>query len=106
MAVITSGGLFGHGFARRSCWDNKGPGALIFAAAMCRPIISLSNSLGSMASRGNETMAKRQGVADVVTLAAIWNSRRTSGTNSSFKLMDQAAVDAAKVKAKPQQRPG
>ena len=98
--AITLGGLFGHGFALRVWRHNKGAGAFIFAVAMAALIISLSNSLGSMASRGNETMAKRQGVADAVKDARRdLESAQNERDKLSFKPTDQAAVDAAKVKA-------
>jgi hypothetical protein len=64
--IITLGGLFGHGFALRVWRHDKRAGAFIFAVAAAAFIIGQSNSLGSMASRGNEATAKRQGIADDV----------------------------------------
>jgi hypothetical protein len=64
--TVTFGGLFGHAFALRVWRHDKKAGLFIFAVAMAATIISLSNSLGSMASRGNETAAKRQTNADNV----------------------------------------
>jgi hypothetical protein len=60
---VTLGGLFGHGLALRVWRHDKKAGLFIGAVAMAAFIIGLSNSLGSMASRGNETTAKRQSVA-------------------------------------------
>ena len=63
---ITLGGLFGHAFALRVWRHDKRAGAFIGVVAMAAFIIGLSNSLGSMASRGNETTANRQQVSDDV----------------------------------------
>jgi hypothetical protein len=63
---ITLGGLFGHGYALRVWRHDKRAGAFVFAVSGLALVISLSNSLGSMASRGNETTAKRQQVAENV----------------------------------------
>ena len=64
--AVTLGGLFGHAFGVRAWRHSKLVGALVFAGSAFALIISLSNSIGAMAGRGNEQQAERMRVADIV----------------------------------------
>jgi hypothetical protein len=97
---VTLGGLFGHSLAVRVWRHNKPIGALVMAASGLALIISLSNSLGAMAGRGNEQQAERMRVADTVRDLR----RGLDGAESEIKRLkfdpaDEAAVSAARAKA-------
>jgi len=93
---ITLGGLFGHGFALRVWRHDKKAGAFIGVVAMAAFIIGLSNSLGSMASRGNETTAKRQSVAgDVKDLHDRLETAKEERKGLKFDPSDENTVKAA-----------
>ena len=66
---VTLGGLFGHSLGVHVWRHNKPIGALVFVGSALALMISLSNSLGAMAGRGNEQQAERMRVADGVTIA-------------------------------------
>ena len=94
--LITLGGLFGHGFALRVWRHDKRAGAFIGVVAMAAFIIGLSNSLGSMASRGNETTAKRQSVVDAVgDLAEQLKTAEKERKGLKFDPADENTVKAA-----------
>src|SRR5208337_5013010 len=76
---VTLGGLFGHALAVRVWRHNGLIGAIVMAVSALALVISLSNSLGAMAGRGNEQEAERKKL--------------------EFTATDEAAVNAAKVKA-------
>src|SRR5579871_5432835 len=56
--AVSFGGLFGHALGVRVWRHSQLAGVLIFAGSAFALTISLSNSLGAMAGRGNETQAK------------------------------------------------
>ena len=68
---ITAGGLYGHAFAQRTYRHHNLWGAFIFIVAAMATIISLSNALGSLASRGNNTTAQAEKTASDVDM---WRS--------------------------------
>jgi hypothetical protein len=62
--MIAAGGLFGHAVAVKLWSYGKRLAAVfLFLAATSAVVISLSNSLGAMAGRGDQTQAKRLQVA-------------------------------------------
>jgi hypothetical protein len=62
--MIAAGGLFGHAVAVKLWSHGKRLAAIfLFLAATSAVVISLSNSLGAMAGRGDQTQAKRLQVA-------------------------------------------
>jgi len=98
--IITLGGLFGHGFALRVWRHDRRAGAFIFAVAAAAFIIGQSNSLGSMASRGNEATAKRQGIADDVE--DLQKQLKTAGAEREklqFDPADEKTVSSANEEA-------
>jgi hypothetical protein len=98
--IITLGGLFGHGFALRVWRHDKRAGAFIFAVAAAAFIIGQSNSLGSMASRGNEATAKRQGIADDVDdLQKQLKTAVTEREKLQFDPADEKTVSSANEEA-------
>jgi hypothetical protein len=98
--IITLGGLFGHGFALRVWRHDKRAGAFIFAVAAAAFIIGQSNSLGSMASRGNEATAKRQGIADdVEDLQKQLKTAVTEREKLQFDPADEKTVSSANEEA-------
>jgi hypothetical protein len=58
--------LFGHALGVRAWRHSKLVGGLVFAGSAFALLISLSNSIGAMAGRGNEQQAARIQVADLV----------------------------------------
>ena len=63
-------------------------------------VISLSNSLGAMAGRGNEQQAERMRVADTVRdLRRGLDRAETERKELKFEAADEAAVNAARAKA-------
>jgi hypothetical protein len=64
--AVTTGGLFGHAVALRVWRHNKRIGFVAMTISALALIISLSNSLGAMAGRGNEQQATRIQVAETV----------------------------------------
>ena len=94
--LITLGGLFGHGFALRVWRHNQKAGLFIGVVAMAAFVIGLSNSLGSMATRGNETTATRQQVAgDVEGLKGQLKTVEEERKGLKFDPADENTVKAA-----------
>jgi hypothetical protein len=99
--AVTFGGLGGHMVgARLWRYEKQAFALVIFATSLLALLISLSNSLGAMAGRMNTAQAQRIQTADTVRDArrSLEAAERERGA-TSFKPTDQAAVDAAKVKA-------
>ena len=97
---VTLGGLFGHALAVRVWRHNGLIGAIVMAVSALALVISLSNSLGAMAGRGNEQQAERMRVADTVRdLRRGLERAETERKKLEFTATDEAAVNAAKVKA-------
>ena len=63
---VSLGGLFGHALGVRAWRHSKLVGSLVFAGSALALLISLSNSIGAMAGRGNEQQATRIQVAELV----------------------------------------
>ena len=64
--AVSLGGLFGHALGVRAWRQSRLVGGLVFAGSAFALLISLSNSIGAMAGRGNEQQAARIQVADLV----------------------------------------
>jgi hypothetical protein len=97
---VTLGGLFGHSLALRVWRHNKPIGAIVMAVSALALVISLSNSLGAMAGRGNEQQAERMRVADTVRdLRRGLDRAETERKDLKFDAADEAAVNAARAKA-------
>ena len=64
--AVTTGGLFGHAVALRVWRHDKWIGLAAGVISALALVISLSNSLGAMAGRGNEQQATRIQVAETV----------------------------------------
>jgi hypothetical protein len=98
--AVTLGGLFGHAVALRVWRHNKPIGAIAMAISAFALVISLSNSLGAMAGRGNEQQAARIGVADTVRdLRRGLESAESERKGLKFEPADEAAVTVAQAKA-------
>ncbi len=98
--AVTLGGLFGHAFGVRAWRHSRLVGALVFAGSAFALIISISNSVGAMAGRGNEQQAERMRVADIVRDARRslkWAEDEREALK--FTPADEAAVEAAKTKS-------
>ena len=92
--------MFGHALGVRVWRHGKIAGFLVFAGSAIALTISLSNSLGALAGRGNETQAKRLQVAETIrnlnrTLANAERERESL----RFTPTDAETVAAAKAKA-------
>ena len=98
--AVTLGGLFGHALGVRAWRHSRLVGALVFAGSAFALIISLSNSIGAMAGRGNEQQAERMRVADIVRDARR-SLKRAEDEREALKFTpaDEAAVEAAKTKS-------
>ena len=98
--AVTLAGLFGHALGVRAWRNSKLVGALVFAASAFALLISLSNSIGAMAGRGNAQQAERMRVADIVRDARR-SLKRAEDEREGLKFTpaDGAAVAAAKAKA-------
>ncbi len=98
--AVTLAGLFGHALGVRAWPNSKLVGALVFAASAFALLISLSNSIGAMAGRGNVQQAERMRVADIVRDARR-SLKRAEDEREGLKFTpaDGAAVAAAKAKA-------
>ena len=98
--TVTLAGLFGHALGVRAWRNSKLVGALVFAASVLALLISLSNSIGAMAGRGNVQQAERLRVADIVRDARR-SLKRAEDEREGLKFTpaDGAAVAAAKAKA-------
>lgn len=98
--AVTLAGLFGHAVGLRAWRNSKLVGALVFAGSALALLISLSNSIGAMAGRGNERQAERMRVADTVRDARR-SLKRAEDEREGLKFgpADGAAVAAAKAKA-------
>ena len=98
--AVTLAGLFGHALGVRAWPNSKLVGALVFAASAFALLISLSNSIGAMAGRGNAQQAERMRVADIVRDARR-SLKRAEDEREGLKFTpaDGAAVAAAKAKA-------
>ena len=94
---VTLGGLYGHSLALRVWRHNQRIGGLVMVISALALIISLSNSIGAMAGRGNEKQAARLKVAEEVRG---WHrdidrdQKKRDGMQ--FKPTDEAAVNTAK----------
>jgi hypothetical protein len=98
--AVTLAGLFGHALGVRAWPNSKLVGALVFAVSAFALLISLSNSIGAMAGRGNVQQAERMRVADIVRDARR-SLKRAEDEREGLKFTpaDGAAVAAAKAKA-------
>jgi hypothetical protein len=97
---VTLGGLFGHSLAVRVWRHNQPIGALVMMVSAFALVISLSNSLGAMAGRGNEQQAERMRVADTVRdLRRGLDRAEAERKELKFEAADEAAVSAARAKA-------
>ncbi len=98
--AVTLAGLFGHALGVRAWPNSKLVGALVFAASAFALLISLSNSIGAMAGRGNAQQAERMRVADIVRDARR-SLKRAEDEREGLKFTpaDGATVAAAKAKA-------
>ncbi len=97
--AVTLAGLFGHALGVRAWPNSKLVGALVFAASAFALLISLSNSIGAMAGRGNAQQAERMRVADIVRDARRSLKRAEDEREwLKFTPADGAAVAAAKAK--------
>ena len=98
--AVTLAGLFGHALGVRAWPNSRLVGALVFAASAFALLISLSNSIGAMAGRGNVQQAERMRVADIVRDARR-SLKRAEDEREGLKFTpaDGAAVAAAKAKA-------
>jgi hypothetical protein len=98
--AVTLGGLLGHTLALRVWRHNKPIGAIAMAISAFALIISLSNSLGAMAGRGNEQQAARMRVADTVRdLRRGLESAEAERKGLKFEPADEVAVTVARAKA-------
>jgi hypothetical protein len=98
--AVTFGGLFGHALGVRVWPRNRAAALFIFVVSGLATIVSLSNSLGAMAGRGNETQAKRMQVAETVrTLKRSLDRAEREREKLSYIPTNADAVKAAKVKA-------
>ena len=96
---VTLGGLFGHSLAVRVWRHNGQIGVIVMAVSALALVISLSNSLGAMAGRGNEQQAERMRVADTVRdLRRGLERAETERKELKFEAVDEAAVSAAKAR--------
>jgi hypothetical protein len=99
-ASITIGGLLGHPVAIRVCRNSRTSGGILLAVSFGALLISLSNSLGALAGRGNETQAKRMQVAETVrTLKRSLDRAEHEREGLRFTPTNAEALRAAKVKA-------
>ena len=97
---VTLGGLCGHAVAVRLWRHSQTASALVFLVATAALTISLSNSLGAMATRGNETQARRLKIAeDVRTLRRGLKRAEDERAALSFVYTDADTVAAARTKA-------
>jgi hypothetical protein len=97
---VTLGGLFGHAVAFRVWRHDKRIGLAAGIISALALVISLSNSLGAMAGRGNEQQATRIQVAETVRdLRRGLESAESERRGLKFEAADQAAVTAAQAKA-------
>ena len=98
--AVTLAGLFGHAVGVRAWPRSKLVGALVFAGSALALLISLSNSIGAMAGRGNERQAERVRVAETVRDARR-SLKRAEDEREGLKFVpaDGPAVAAAKAKA-------
>ena len=98
--AVTTGGLFGHAVALRVWRHDKWIGLAAGVISALALVISLSNSLGAMAGRGNEQQATRIQVAETVRdLRRGLESAASERRALKFEPADEAAVNAAKAKA-------
>ena len=98
--AVTTGGLFGHALALRVWRHDKRIGLAAGIISGLALVISLSNSLGAMAGRGNEQQAERMRVADTVRdLRRGLERAETERKELKFDAADDAAVNAASAKA-------
>jgi hypothetical protein len=98
--AVTLGGLFGHALGVHAWRHSKLVGVLVFAGSAFALLISLSNSIGAMAGRGNEQQAERIRIADTVRDARR-SLKRTEDEREGLKFTpaDEVAVQAAKARA-------
>jgi hypothetical protein len=99
-ASITIGGLVGHPLAIRVSRKSRATGIILMLVSFCALLISLSNSLGALAGRGNELQAKRMQVAETVRAAKRSLERAEREREGlQFTPTNAEAVKAAKSKA-------
>jgi hypothetical protein len=97
---VTLGGLFGHAVAFRVWRHDKRIGFAAGIISALALVISLSNSLGAMAGRGNEQQATRIQVAETVRdLRRGLESAESERRGLKFEAADEAGVNAARAKA-------
>ena len=98
--AVSLGGLFGHALGVRAWRQSKLVGALVFAGSAFALLISLSNSIGAMAGRGNEQQATRIQVADLVRDTRRSLKRAEEEREAlRFTPTDEDAVSAARARA-------
>jgi hypothetical protein len=98
--TVTLAGLFGHAVGVRAWRRSKLVGTLVFAGSTLALLISLSNSIGAMAGRGNERQAERMRVTDAVRGARRGlKPAEDEREELKFTPVDGAAVAASKAKA-------
>jgi hypothetical protein len=99
-ASITIGGLLGHPLAVRVGRKHRGAGFMIGLICFCALLISLSNSLGALAGRGNETTAKRMKTAETAReINRSINAAVEERKGLRFTPTSAEAVAAARAKA-------
>lgn len=98
--AVTLGGLFGHSLGVHAWRHSKLVGGLVFAGSVFALLISLSNSIGAMAGRGNAQQATRMQTADTVrdTRRSLKRSEEER-EGLKFTPTSAEAVKAAKSKA-------
>jgi hypothetical protein len=95
--AISFGGLFGHAVAVRLWRESKLAGFLAGVAAAAALTVSLSNSLGAMAGRGNEAQAQRIKIADEARgLNRSLKRKENEREAIKFTSIDEDAFNAAK----------
>ena len=98
--AVSLGGLFGHALGVRAWRRSKLVGGLVFAGSAFALLISLSNSIGAMAGRGNEQQATRIQVADLVRDTRRSLKRAEDEREAlRFTPTDEDAVNAARARA-------
>jgi hypothetical protein len=98
--AVTMAGLFGHALAVHTWRHNRAAAAAVFIVSLCALTVSLSNSLGAMAGRGNALAAARMQTAEIVRTARRGLDRAEAERAAlKFTPTDAAAVEAARAKA-------
>jgi hypothetical protein len=100
-AAISFGCLFGHALAMHLWRHRKVASFLVFAGSAVALALGLSNTLGSIAGRGNEIQAKRIQIAETIRhLKRSLERAENERVILKFIPTDDAAVKVAKSKAR------